>query len=721
MSALTVSEGKEMYETAVQRMLPRWQHMLLCYDMLLGRQWEQEEADYHKKWSMTMRTLNMLHSIMVTFDGVAIDNILKAKAYPIEPGDFELSDVLSEVLQDSMRQCEADYELRQIMDDAAICGWGWGYCGFRRSERFKDGEAYVERMNGFDGLADLDDENPAVQRDRWRGMTRWGTPAFFSQSWGAYDPEVAAKIDERISAVFTKEEDEKIRSGWYSVLQRAKSNLERVVAKARGVRSDYDVDARMRDYIDKTAGMVRGIEIHYRRQHTRKAIADPYQERPIQIPEQYQKDRETIAYALSQLQLDESAIIDIPVDEWRVAAFLPGLIEDEAVFDVPYTVQGRGPAIKIFEAFAFDTRKNERTSLIALGIDAQRRLNRNISLMEEMQKRRMYPDWLIPKGSIHHDDVQTWKSNAMARTLEYNADPMITYGQGPQRLDAPAVEGLLSQDFALNVDLIPRLTGVPLALGGEKDAKKDGADLYQSMVAQGQTMVKPLLKNQERFFKEVSGFILSTIQRHYTAQRFIRLTGKNGLVDPETGGYYINAWDFQQDRPVNDIDSGFYDISLDSQYISPVQREAKFAQRTQMMAMFDPMLRDFSFPEWVELSGWADAPDLLRKWRVTVIIKYAPYGELILQMLEDEDAFQTAVQNGDITQAMMAGAMAKLQQGGGMAGLLPAGGMDTLTGARDGVGYRQAEAASVGAQPQMPGVQQIMDGSMVAGNSGGAW
>lgn len=713
--ALSISEIKEMYETAVQRMFPRWKEMLLCYDMLAGRQYSDKEKQYHEDWNIAMRTFNMLHSSMVTFDGVAIGNIPRGKAWPVEPGDAQIADVLTEVLQDAMRQAKAEYELQRVLTDAGITGWGGLHIGMRRSELHKDGDASLVRVNMFDVLMDLDDENPSIRHDMWRGISRWGMPSFFSNSWGQYDPSIAERIDAAaIAKLGSPEEVEKYKRTFYGSLKRVVSNVGKLVQKVRGVESDYDPDGRMRDWVDSSAGMFRGVELYYRTDTVRKAIADPMQSEPIPIPEEYQdfesneESMFTLTNALAQLGgLDPNeVIIDVPYTEWRVCGAIPGLIEDEVLFDVPHTVQGHGCPLKVLEAFDYDPRKSERMSLIKLAIDSQRRLNRSMSLVEEMQKRRMYPDWLVPKGAIAVEDMPTWKSSAMGRLLEYSVEAAMMAGAVPTRLEAPGVEGLIMQDFSLNMDLIPRLMGVPSALGGEKDSRKDGADLYQSMVAQGQTMVKPLLHKFEQFFKETAEFTLAMIQRHYTAPRFIRLTGKNGIVDAE-GGFYINDWDYQQGRPVNDLDVGRHDIVIDTTHLSPVERQTKFMERMQMQAMFDPILRDFSFPELLELSGWGDAPDLLRKWRIMIQMKYAPYGQIILQMLESDEAYFNTMQNGDQSQTMMNEIAMMLQAMGG----------NELAGMRESMNMRQ-QLGDGTQQPGPQGAQNLLEAAstMVPGN-----
>ncbi|HOJ04115.1 MAG TPA: hypothetical protein PK916_08930 [Bacteroidota bacterium] len=667
--ALGVKEVQEMYETAVRRMMPRWDFMLMCYDALVGRQWTQSEEEYFEKHHITMRTFNVLHSQIVTLDGVQIGSMQLAKTYPVEPGDFDISDVLTEVMQHELRETNADDVLRSVTMDAAIAGWGWMYKGFRKTPRYIDGQIVWERLNGFDCLADLDDENPSIMLDMWRGITRWGTSGYIGQTYGHMEEGLSEEIRGRALSVFGPEEVEKQNRTFWSSFQRAISNLGSVLnSRNKKVRSTDPWDKKSNDYIDKTAGMLRTIEIHYRVQATRLVIIDPDATEPIQIPEQYQEDtqenREVIGQALASLGLDESAVREHPFEEWRQCAAVPGLMSDELLFDTAYTVQGRGCAIDILEAFNYDLRKNERGSVVSLALDAQRRMNRAMSLQEEWVKRRQFPDVIAAKGQIPVEELQTWKSHEMGRVLLW--DPQGNPGMQPPRFnDAPGAESLINLDFSINLDLIPRLTGVPLALAGEKDAKKDGADLYQSMVAQAQTLMRPLMQQVQTFYKNSCGYTLDTIQRHYTAKRWIRTTGKKGVISPESGGFYINDWDYMADRPINDLDIGRYDVVVDTGPLTPAQRELKFRERVQFLGAFDPLLREFSFPELLELSGWSDAPELLRKWRVVIKFKYAPYGDILLQMLEDEDAFANNMQNGSIDNAVLAGLRDMLMQTGG--------------------------------------------------------
>lgn len=668
---MDVKDVKEMYETAVRRMVDRWDFMLMCYDAVAGRQWTEKEKDYYEKYKMTLRTFNMLHTQMVTLDGVLIAAQQNPKTFPVEPGDFEISGVLTDTLQHELRETKAQTVYRSVQMDAAICGWGWGQTTFRKSSRYIDGQIAWDRINPFDGLADLDDENPSIMHDRWRGVSRWGTSVLWEQAYGGLDDGIVDELRDRSDKLFGPEESEEIRKGFKPLLERAMSNVVSFTRNRKVRRSNDLWDKKQSDYIDKVAGMLRGIEIHYLSASTRLAIIDPDSTEPIQIPEEYQEDtqenRELIKMALDQLGLDESAIDSrFPFEEWREVVAIPGLIPDEVLFDLPYAVQGRGCAIWVLEAFSYDPRKNERISIVSQALDAQRRANRAMSLQEEWIKRRQFPDLLAAKGQIPAEELQTWKSHEMGRMLIW--DPRGDQTAPPPRyVEAPGLESLIQADLSVNFDLIPRLTGIPSALGGEKDSKKDGADLYASMVQMGTTMIKPFLQQSQDLFKLVCEFSLDTIQKFYTAKRWIRQTGKKGVVDPDGSGYYINDWDYLQGRPINDLDVGKYDVVLDTAPLSAVQREAKFAQRVQFLGLFDPMLREFTYPELLEMSGWDDAPELLRKWEVTIRIKYAPYGDVILMMLQDENAFITRVQNGEIDNQMLAGIKASMMmQGPGM-------------------------------------------------------
>lgn len=648
---LTVRDHKDIYEPAVRRHEPIWKDWLECYDYVLGRQWTDAEIEWHRKWELVTRVYNITFSQVVTLDGYQITNRMAPKAHPVGPGDQKIAAQMTDVLQHFYREANAAQEFKRVLSDAMITGVGFMYSGWRNTAAHLDGTLDKRRLNLFDVLRDLEDIDPNRENDRFRIWTRWGDEDLAATAYGWLDDGLADEIRKRAAFNLPKEDRKKP-----SFLRSMRSNMSDWIDRMRskgagGLR-------RSTDYYDPNLGMYRFIELHYKTTRRQLVIVDPMSEGVIPIPEEYQKDRAVIAAALMELGLSENFVQSREVEVWRESVSMPGLFEDEILGEIPYPekLNDRGCAIKDIVCYDFDPRKDQTRGVVHLVRDANDRVNRMMGLTEDLVRRRLHPDWLMDKRMQprDHKDLQTWKSRAMAKLLLYNGIPGVA---PPQRVDVPGIEHLISMDMNVNLELAPRITGVSPQLGGVKDSRKDGADLFQLQVQQAEIMINTIIDNAKASFVRQAQFDLGLIQSYAWYKRWIRITGRGGEVDAERS-FYINDYDPELKRAAMDVSTGMYDVELSPTHVSPTERKFRFVERTQAMNLMDPMLRDFTFPEWVETSDWADVEELKRKWRVLILLKYGP---MVLQMLEANAEYQAAMAAGGVQPDQLSQIMQHMQ------------------------------------------------------------
>lgn len=662
---MKVKELREMREAAVVRMLPRWKHMLTCYDFLAGRQWTDAEIKHMKQWDSVIRTYNVIHSQVVTLDGMSLSNRMKPKAFPVESDDGAWADQFTEVLQHEFRQARFEAHFGRIITDSIIGGWGYGYMRFGPSTLFQDGQLLFDRLNPFDVLVDLDDESPTMHGDRWRAWERWGDYTLIQNAFGHVKPGLAEEIERRARTRIGDEGLEEQKQGWWAafkqIMQKNRSSrYSRIMGHGKDQRDQLN------DYYDANTGLWRITELCYLDSKRVKVILDPATTEPIILPEHISAQPEAIAYTLQLLGVGESAVDERTMMIWKRAVGIPGMFEDELVIDEEQSVQGRGPALMSLEALDYDPRKNERGSIVSLAMDPQRRLNRTMVLQEDTLKKGIYRDIMAEDGAINTRDIETYRSNEMGRILLYQKGY-----QAPQFVDIGPASALIAQDFSVNIDMVAKITGVLPVLGGQKDSAKDGWQLYASMVERAETNVKPILANAQEFFKRAAEFAADLIQTHYWARRWIRVVGKQGEI---TGGFFVNDFDMASGQPVRELSRGKFDVVIDGSYQTKVERQARFMERQQILPLIDPMLRDFTFPRLIEHSGWPDAEKWIAAWRMKILIQYAPHGEAILRAVENEQELQKAIENGSLPPELLQQIRASMQGGPGMQ---PEGAMPT--------------------------------------------
>lgn len=632
---------QEAYETGIRDNFERYKDMLECYDILLGDHLTTAQLDWHKKWDLTARSYNITLAQVVTYDGYNINNRVNVRILPTEPDDAKMAGYATEALQQSYRECDAHEAIRKANLDAVICGYGYRGSEWTVGGKYPDGMLNVFRVNPFNVLEDMSHGEPDLNAGQFRMVHKWLSPDRLISAFAQDDPELAAMIERASELVFGKDFREQQRSRYWSLYkggQIREINYKRLA----GLGADSHLFNGPSLYIDTVFGLVKTLEIHFFQPTKREVIIDPSTEEIVLIPKKHENKRDALSRGLEWYGLDERAIVPRQVMEARMAVGAPGLLPRTLLVDEEYAVQIGQLSIQPISAYNYDIRAWKKRGIVHQIRDIQMRVNAAMSYQEDQIKRDMHPDWLIPKGSIDDNDpldLETWKSKKIGRLLMYNAQ---AGGEKPTQLRNENLAQLLNMDMTVNLDLAPRITGISPTLGGMKDSAKDGADLFASMVQQGEIMISPLLEEAKTANLRCSKYDFALLQTFMVFPRWLRVTGSGGDINWRES-VRLNQYDPELGRAKYDITVGRYDIVPDTSYMSPTERDFRFRQRMEFSGSLPPLMREFSMKHIIKLSGWPDSDDYIRIWRMYI---YFTYGAQVLDALESEEKADKAMTLG---------------------------------------------------------------------------
>lgn len=659
---MNIDDHTYAYERGVKMHVNVWKDMLECYDYLAGDQFTEKQKQWYENYGVVSRVANLTLAQIITVDGHNLQSKFNVQAEPTRPDDSRMAGKITEVMQWQYRECQAHEQIRRINSDATICGAGYRYDGWRVDYRdMANGLLEVSRVSGLDVLDDLNDPDGSNAKIGWRLWTRWFSPDRAIQIDAQDDEALAREIESAAASIQGSAHRKAQRERYFSIHQYNSQPDYRV-------RTGLGVDPvdwkRATDYFDPASGLYRRLEFHYQRPKRIVVLLDPVTGKTHQIPDEYVRDSAALGFICAQLGLPTEALKDSYVNEWRLSVSYPGLIR-AVLRDIPYDVQDEGCALKEVTCYNYDHRRSKRRGVVHAIRDLQDTVNRDISITEDIKRRALHPDIVAEEGAISSKNIQTWKSKQVARLLLHRP------GKKPEIFNQNLPAQLFNADASMNLDLAPRITGISPTLGGMKDSRKDGADLFGMMVDQGLIMLEPILANQGNAFEEAARYDLKLIQKNMIYPQWIRVLGPNGDTDMRNS-FMVNVYDPDIKRAQDDVTTGRYDIRLSRRRDSKNEMLMRFRMKTEAMGLLPPMVKDLMLTSWIDDSTWADSAVIKRAIEIYLFVTYGPEVLAAISDEADKDALLQQIAADPIKRAELT-ILAQSMQRGDMGGVDLAG------------------------------------------------
>lgn len=643
---ISVSEVQRSYEHFLTRMDPEWDEMMENYDRVLGNQWTQKELKYMKKWGREPRVFNVTLPQIITLDGYMVQSETVPKAVGWDVRDNEIADVWSQLLQKTLKEATFYEQLLRASSDATIARRGRMMMWWDENDRkYKDGNLRAKRLHPLSVIDDLDSTESDIDLGRFKIFREWRDINSFLHHYGNGDEDWTAYLEERWEAVFGEESTKRVKRSMFGALRDAASDmlLSKWSTTARGERRSRMNRGYQRnmEYLDNDHGLALCIEMHYREDITRKRIMIPGGE-PLVIEQEVQDDREFIGGMLEMYGLDDGAVDTYTEERISMCAAAPGVLPDKLVRDPePYKVQTGHFMIFTISSFDYHPDPGNEISVVDGTKDMQDRLNRMMSAGEDWIQRMLNPLWKMKKGSLPSEQeyLDNWREQKPGDVLVWNGEAE------PKKVEMSDLGQILNFDVNQNLEFIYKIFGISPIMQGQKEQSTSGRHL-QGLVRQGELMQSPFFRNVAKKKEQMYGYAFALIQKYMYEERMVRLTRPGQEAEHE---FIVNEYDPIMDVVKNDVTIGDFDIEIDENKLTPVQRDQKYEEMSVHMQYLPETMKEFLIGPWLEMSQLPNQAMLQRTWRVMLVMKYGPE---ILQVLESDGGLQQFVQNQMIMQNM---------------------------------------------------------------------
>ena len=517
-----------------------------------GMQWSDEERDVMiNELGRPVFENNGIFPAVNTAVGMQIRSRMEIayKGRNDAAGDEEVADVLSKVAMQICYDNQYQWKETEMYSDGIIMQRGY----FDIRMRFTDnvnGEIYITKLHPFDVIPDP--EANSYDPDEWKDVmvVRWYTLDDIEQLYGS---KVAAEVETKEST--SMGETDEI------------TNYEKYNRMQFGGVQIVDMD----DYHDQ------GVDDDMGKQVKRYLIIDR---------QHYKWDKVDVLITAEGDVLELEHLSDEQKEEY----ISNGAVETKKVIKrVRWTVtcgevllHDDWSPYKTFTIVPFFPyfRSGITRGLVDNAVDPQRILNKTWSLFVELLGRQSNTGWIVEEGSLTNmstADLETQgnKNGIVVEHKKGSTPPQkITPGPFPTNIDR-AIE---RAEFAIKTT-----TGMSDAMQGLNSREISGKAI-ETKQYQGQTQLAAPIDNLGRTRFIVARKILQLIQQYYITKRVIAITSPDLLIEStkDTEVLTLNEYDPIEDRFINDVTAGKYDVVISSKPVSDTFRDNQFQQAREM-------------------------------------------------------------------------------------------------------------------------------------------
>lgn len=623
---MTVSD----LDIMLRAQLHPWQYvhnrMRRAFDYVVGKQTTGKQREYMERMHRIMRHFNIVLKHVVTIDGHNHAAQLRTQAKPRGMGDEKNADRVTAVIRQNDDECDAPYNLSRILTDNIISGYGVAHNRWMPTSRYPDGQYKLIRGNVFNygfPLEGQDITDPNESKIHWCRV--WVPYEEIARMVEPFDPVKANYIRLR------GEEKTGLAPGSSNVTRFNQFSSFKTISS---IKSTVNVS----DYYDSNYKLFALYDVHEER-YTEKSFIISNTGEEIPVDNDILDSDPTLVKSLLTFFTgtdNERRIITKTIPEWWSMLAAPGITTEESLYEKPYDYQGEGCQIVWSTCYGYHPELSETLSLVESEMDAQDLMNRRENMIDDLTARELHPDYHYEEGSLTTEQLNAYRNyKDIGRMLARSPN-----SSKPERDESRAqLIGLLLGQSGHYQQLADQITGITPPLYGEKQSKKDGAELFQQQTEQGTIVMKPIIESAKRLAIRCAKHNLAMSQTYIKFNRWVRVYGEGGTVKSQ----FMLASEASNEQEILDKNIGKYDIMIAQEAATTLQREQNF-QRTnalvERVAATDQNLAFLLTPEYLKHSGLPDADRMADKFRLAFVMRY---GAEMLPLLENPELLDKMV------------------------------------------------------------------------------
>lgn len=512
------------------------------FDFFKGEHWtEQERSELNAK-GRAAQVYNYVQSFVDSLSGLARQNRLDPRAYPVEGSDNGVADIVTTTLSWVAKRANLSTQEIRVFEDEIIAGRGLFHVTISQKNN-PLGDVVIERFPWMDGYLGAHHELDAsdathAHKAKWISL----------QEAQARYPHKAEELETQLK--YSEEYPEEL-SEQYSF--------------TRMLMADGEV-------IDKLHQRLRLVEHEIKETRQALVVADEAGTMQQEVDYQTFNKAETIPGL---------RMMEFPKDRIRIVVTVGGLLLKNYYPDRPY----EGFSIVPVYAYKFDD--NDWCGKVEAMKDAQREINKRGSQAIDIVNRMLGQFWLYDDETFNDDrDKNQFKRDAGKPGALLK---VATTDRPPVSPDRPNFPTELLNMHRQNVETMQSISNIPPAMAGTGTGYESG-DALQIQKSSGlvgnERVFDNFVLSKQTVFKKV----FALVKKFYTPDRIARLV-LSAASDPsrmeqvQLGGQEVPMQRSPEEdaelqasiiKMLDTADLEEYDIAIGEQPLSPTAREAQF-------------------------------------------------------------------------------------------------------------------------------------------------
>lgn len=536
------------------------------YNYMNGKQWKNPRPSYRHS-----EVINLIHAAIQVIVPILTDNRPNIEVQPMEPGDYEFSEILTQLLRAKWDQKGWAEQVAWAIMDACVYGTAIG--------------SVLYDPKAANGLGDIDFkiEDPfQIFPDPAAWDINDGTCKYLIQAIPTSISELKRQFPEKadlISAeIISVESSKKLHAELIDLkVQNPADNRVQIVGSGSGNYEDDDKALKLVCWLFDESVEDYEIEHEDDVEHQESDSEDDGQPMPMEeSPKTEQMTRKK--YPRGRKIIVANGVLLYDSDPETGFGYLDYRIPMAKLVDhiMPREFWGQGEVKQL--------------------MGPQMMYNKIISYMLDVLVITGNPVWIVSSDSgVYPENI----INAPGAVIEKNP------GSEVRREDGASLPGYLLSMAQLVKEQFDEVSGINAVSKGLTPNNTSGIAVQQLQEA-SQTKLRLKARNMEKFLKQVGSMMVSRILQFYSLPRIERITGKQGVeqyfkfsvdsITDESGQvqqYVANVQQLQTDEFGNVIESspqqyqikGDFDVVVNTGSELPFRRAEREAKALQLLQL----------------------------------------------------------------------------------------------------------------------------------------
>lgn len=507
-----------------------------------GEQWSKSEKSALNAKARATQVYNYTQSFVDSLSGLARQNRLDPRAFPIEGSDDGVADIITAVLVWIAKRSNLAQQEIRVFEDEVVPGRGLFHIDV--TQKYNPlGDVVLERFPWADGYFGVHHELDASDATHCH-KAKWMAFQEAIERWPHVKDELETQL--QFSSDYPEEMDETQRR--------------------------HAILATNEELIDKAHRRIRVIEHEIKETRQAYFIGDQSNDPPIEVDHASFQKADTIP-GLN--------LMEFPKERIRIVVTVGNLLVKNYYPDRPY----EGFSLVPVYAYKFDD--NDWCGKVESMKDAQREINKRGSQAIDIVNRMLGQGYFYDDETFNDDrDKDTFKRDVGKPGFNLK---IANVDRPPVPAVHPPFPTELLNLHKQNVDIMQTVSNIPPAMVGQGTGYESGSALQsqkQGALVGNERIFDNFVLSKQTVFKKV----FKLVQKLYSKERIARLV-LSSVSDPtrmenaRIGGQEIP----QQRTPEEDVELmqyiikmletanlDEYDIAIGEQPMSPTARESQF-------------------------------------------------------------------------------------------------------------------------------------------------